>query len=115
MFKGSRSMITVTNRIFVKKGMGKKMAPMFAQPGPLQQFEGFQRVEVQVSEQSEEHDEMNVMMYWDSVETFEVWRSSDAFKASHKRPGNDSGESDQNSPVIKSQIVISEVVAEISK
>ena len=50
-------MIVVTNRICVKKGMGKKMAPMFTKEGPLQSFDGFEKVEVLVSEQ-EDHDEM---------------------------------------------------------
>ncbi|MEK4229991.1 heme oxygenase [Solibacillus sp. FSL H8-0538] len=108
-------MITVTNRIHVKKGMGMKMAPAFVQPGPLQQFEGFHKVEVTVSTQFEEYDEMNVVMYWDSLEVFEVWRASDAFKAAHKRPSEGSGEPDPNSPVIKSQIIISEVAGSISK
>lgn len=106
-------MITVTNRINVKKGMGEKMAPMFAQPGPLQEFEGFNKVEVLVSTQFEEHDEMQVIMYWDTEEQFAVWRESDAFKASHKRPA--SGEPDPNSPVISSQIVIAKVAAAIAK
>ena len=108
-------MITVNNRILVKKGMGMKMAPAFAQPGPLQQFEGFHKVEVNVSEQFEEHDEMNVMMYWDSVEAFEVWRSSYAINSAHKRPEKESSEPNPNAPLIKSTIVISEIAASISK
>ena len=106
-------MITVTNRIQVKKGMGEKMGPMFTQPGPLQEFDGFNKVEVLVSTQFEEYDEMEVIMYWDSKEQFEAWRSSDAFKQAHKRPEN--GEPDPNSPVIKSQIVIANLVSSIAK
>lgn len=106
-------MITVTNRIQVKKGMGEKMAPMFTQPGPLQEFEGFNKVEVLVSTQFEEYDEMQVIMYWDTQEQFEVWRASDAFKQSHKR--SEGGEPDPNSPVIGSQIVIAKVAASITK
>lgn len=106
-------MITVTNRIHVKKGMGEKMAPMFTKPGPLQTFEGFRRVEVLVSTQFEEYDEMSVVMYWEDEQSFEVWRESDAFKQAHNRPG--SGEPDPNSPVIKSQIITAKVAAEISK
>lgn len=108
-------MITVTNRIQVKKGMGMKMAPAFVQPGPLQEFEGFNKVEVSVSTQFEEYDEMNVVMYWDNKEGFEAWRSSDAFKAAHKRPATDSDEPNPNSPVIKSQIIVAEIAGSISK
>ncbi|MEO4052349.1 heme oxygenase [Solibacillus sp. CAU 1738] len=107
-------MITVTNRIQVKKGMAMKMAPNFTQPGPLQQYEGFHKVEVHVSTQFDEYDEMNVMMYWDSIEAFEVWRNSEDFKATHKRPSA-GDEPNPNSPLIKSLIVISEIASSISK
>lgn len=36
--KGGYFMYTVTNRIKVKKGLAKKMAPRFTQPGPLLTF-----------------------------------------------------------------------------
>lgn len=106
-------MITVTNRIQLKKGMGEKMAPMFTQPGPLQEFDGFEKVEVLVSTQFEDYDEMQVIMYWQNEEGFKAWRESDAFKAAHKRPNN--GEPDPNSPVIKSQIVIAKLVSSVAK
>lgn len=106
-------MITVTNRIQVKKGMGEKMAPMFTQPGPLQKFEGFEKVEVLVSTQFEEYDEMQVIMYWQNEEGFKAWRESDEFKAAHKRPQD--GEPDPNSPVIKSMIVTAKLAASIGK
>lgn len=110
-------MITVTNRIQVKKGFAEKMAPQFVQPGPLQEFEGFQKVEVLVSTQFEEYDEMSVVMYWDSKEKFAVWRESDAFKQSHKRPseGEGGGHHQGESPMLGSQIVIAEVAGTISK
>lgn len=104
-------MITVTNRIQVKKGFGKKMAPAFTSGKALLDFEGFQKVEVHVSTQYEEYDEMQVMMYWDTKEQFEVWRNSDAFKNAHKRDGGKS----EHSPVLNSEIVIAELAAESSK
>ena len=109
-------MITVTNRIKVKKGFAEKMAPKFVQPGPLQQFEGFQKVEVLVATQFEEYDEMSVVMYWDSKESFAVWRESDAFKESHKRPSEGQGHGEQgDSPMLGSEIIIAEVAGTISK
>lgn len=107
-------MITVTNRIKVKKGFAKMMAPKFAQPGPLQQFKGFEKVEVLIATQFEEYDEMSVVMYWDSKEDFAVWRESDAFKESHKRPEGGPGAQGE-SPMLGSEIVIAEVAASISK
>lgn len=101
-------MYTVSNRIKVKKGFGAKMAPAFTSGQELAAFEGFIKVEVNVSTQPEEHDEMNVMMYWDTLEQFEVWRASDAFKNAHKRDGS-GGHSE--SPVLSNEIVIAEVIS----
>lgn len=105
--KGELQMYTVTNRIKVKKGFAKKMAPRFTQSDTLKTFKGFKKVEVLVSTQFEDYDEMSVVMYWDTLEDFEVWRESDAFKAAHDRPkGND-----ENSPTIENLVVIAEVAA----
>ena len=104
-------MITVTNRIQVKKGFGTKMAPAFTSGKALLNFDGFQKVEVNVSTQYEEYDEMQVMMYWDTKEQFEVWRNSDEFKNAHNREDGNS----EHSPVIKSEIVIAEIVSVLTK
>ena len=103
------NMITVTNRINFKKGFAEKMAPMFTSNKDLLKYEGFHKVEVLVSTQNEEYDEMQVVMYWDSQEAFAVWRNSDDFKNSHK--GGGSGES----PVLGSQIIIAEVASTLVK
>ena len=50
-------------------------------------------------------------MYWETLEDFQEWRNSDAFKAAHKRPAD--GEPNPNSPIIGSEIIISEVVSSI--
>ncbi|MED3660707.1 heme oxygenase [Ureibacillus sp. FSL K6-8385] len=100
-------MYTVTNRIKVKKGFAKKMAPRFTQPGPLLTFKGFRKVEVLVSEQFEDYDEMSVVMYWDTLEDFKAWRDSETFREAHKRPGNGGGES----PTIDNVVVIAEVAS----
>ncbi|MEK4424666.1 heme oxygenase [Solibacillus sp. FSL K6-1523] len=108
-------MITVTNRIKVKKGMAMKLAPNFVKPGPLQQFEGFEKVDVLVSTQFEEYDEMSVVMYWATKENFEAWRESDAFKESHKRPAAGAHGEQAESPMLGAQIVVAEVAASVSK
>lgn len=102
-------MFVITNRIKTKKGFASHMAPAFTKDSQVQQFEGFIKTEVLVSSDNEEFDELNVNMYWDSLENFKVWRESDAFKNAHKRP---SGSSDTTeSPLLGSEIVISEVVS----
>lgn len=109
-------MIVVTNRIEVKKGFGKKMAPNFTRPTGLDQFKGFVKVEVLVAE-NESSDEMSVNMFWESMEDFQVWRNSDEFKAAHKRedgPKQEGGHphgGEGESPIIGSKLVIAEVAA----
>ena len=105
-------MISVTNRMQVKKGFGMEMAPAFTSGKALLNYEGFHKIEVNVSTQHEEYDEMQVMMHWDTKEHFEVWRNSDDFKNSHKRDGNAKPE---HSPVIKSEIIIAEIAAVLTK
>ena len=85
------------------------MAPALTSNKALTNYEGFHKVEVLVSTQNEEYDEMQVVMYWDSQEAFAVWRNSDDFKNSHK--GGGSGES----PVLGSQIIIAEVASTLVK
>ena len=115
MKRGIPFMIVVTNRIEVKKGFGKKMAPNFARPTGLDKFKGFVKVEVLVAE-NEQSDEMSVNMFWESLEDFQVWRNSDEFKAAHKRDDAKEGQSHphaskEESPIIGSKLVIAEVAA----
>lgn len=105
-------MISVTNRIQVKKGFGEKMAPAFTSGKALLEWDGFHKVEVNVSTQFEEYDEMQVMMYWDTKEQFEAWRNSDDFKNAHKRDG---GGNSEHSPVISNQIIIAEIASVLTK
>lgn len=100
-------MFTVTNRILVKKGMGHKMAPAFTSSKSLFNWEGFNKVEVNVCTAPEEHDEMNVMMYWNTLENFEAWKNSDDFRNTHNREKSDNA----NSPIISNRIVVSEIVS----
>lgn len=104
-------MIVVCNRIRVKAGMGEKMAPMFTQPGPLQQFAGFHKVEVLVAALAD-CDELNVNMYWQDEASFQQWRDSDAFKQAHRRP---EGQSPADSPVLGSQLLTLKLAASIAK
>ncbi|AQQ54833.1 heme oxygenase [Planococcus lenghuensis] len=103
-------MYVVTNRIRTKKGFAEKMAPRFAKPGPLQEMDGFVKVEVTVRDNVEEHDELNVNMYWETLENFEAWKNSDTFREAHKG-GRPSGEGGGESPMLGSELVIAKVAA----
>lgn len=101
-------MIIVTNRIKVKKGMGARMAPGFTAPGPLDSTPGIKKVEVLLTQNLEDYDELNVNMYWENLDAFTAWRNSDAFKSAHKKPDPDSK---QESPIIGSEIITYEVAS----
>ncbi|WP_019243340.1 MULTISPECIES: heme oxygenase [Bacillus] len=104
-------MVIVTNRIRVKKGMGAVMAPNFTAPGPLDSFEGFVKVEVLLTQNLTDYDELNVNMYWENLESFTAWRNSDVFKAAHKRPEPNSEEAKKESPILGSEIITYEVAS----
>ncbi|PQP86441.1 heme oxygenase [Paenibacillus sp. AR247] len=104
-------MIVVTNRIKVKKGMGAVMAPSFTAPGPLDTFEGFVKVEVLLTQNLTDYDELNVNMYWENMDSFTAWRNSDTFKSAHKRPEPGSEASNKESPILGSEITTYEVAS----
>jgi heme oxygenase (staphylobilin-producing) len=104
-------MFIVSNRIKVKKGFAERMAPRFTSNESLKQFDGFVKTEVAIARDFEEYDEMSVNMFWENLEGFKAWRESDAFKAAHKRPEAKEGEAPKESPMLGSEIVISEIVS----
>ena len=110
-------MIIVANKIKVKKGMGAVMAPGFTAPGPLDTTEGFVKVEVLLTQNLTDYDELNVNMYWENLDNFTAWRNSDAFKSAHKRPEPSSDAAKKESPIIESELVTYEIasVKEIAK
>ena len=100
-------MIVVTNKIKTKLGFAKKMAPSFTRSEALKKMDGFVKVEVTITQNLTEYDQLNVSMYWENLENFMAWKNSDAFKEAHKRP--EAGEEKQESPVLGSEVVVAEV------
>lgn len=87
------------------------MAPFFTKPSDLQKMDGFVKVEVLITKNLKEYDELNVNMYWNSIEDFKRWRNSDAFKEAHTGPENSS----EVSPILGSEIIISEIASTLEK
>lgn len=104
-------MLIVTNRIKTKIGMAAKMAPGFTKANGLEKTKGFVKVEVLLTQNLTEYDELNVNMYWDNLESFTAWRNSDGFKAAHKRPEPGSAEEKAESPILGSEIIMYEVAS----
>lgn len=104
-------MIVVTNRIKTKLGMAARMAGRFTQGNDLDTMKGFVKVEVLLTQNLTEYDELNVNMYWKDMESFQTWKNSDAFKKAHKRPEPGSEESKQESPLLGNEIIVYEVAS----
>ncbi|MFS0784015.1 heme oxygenase [Bacillus sp. 1P06AnD] len=104
-------MIVVTNRIKVKQGMAEKMAGSFTKPGALQSMDGFVKVEVLITKNLPDYDELNVNMYWENMEGFTAWRQSDSFKEAHKRPDPQSDEAKKESPILGSELLMYDVAS----
>lgn len=104
-------MLVVTNRIKVIKGMGAAMAPSFTASGSLDTTEGLVKVEVLLTQNLSDYDELNVNMYWESIEHFTAWKNSDSFKASHKRPETGSEAPQKKSPILGSELITYEVAS----
>ncbi|UOB20853.1 heme oxygenase [Macrococcus armenti] len=103
-------MYIVTNRIKMKKGFAEKMAPMFTKGGAIQQLKGFNKIETWSIQNLEEHDELYVNTWWDTLEDFEAWKTSDAFKQAHSRGGD---KPQGESPMLGSELVIAKLETEI--
>ena len=103
-------MYTVSNHFTVKKGFASRMATAFTSQEELTTFEGFQKVEVMLNSTPEEHDELYVQMYWDTLEHFEAWKASDHFKKSHDRERA----ANPNSPILSNRVIIAEIVSTLT-
>ncbi|WP_323703944.1 heme oxygenase [Mammaliicoccus sp. Dog046] len=101
-------MYIVTNRIKMKSGYAEKLAPMFTKGGALQEMKGFIKVETWNIQGIDENDELHVNMWWETLEDFDVWKNSDAFKQAHQR-GGDSNKEKGESPMLGSELVIAKV------
>ena len=80
-------MFVVTNRITVKKGYAKQMAPNFTKGGPIESLKGFEGIEVWQIDKDDYSEDMYVNSWWETEEDFKNWVNSDVFKQAHKNTG----------------------------
>lgn len=106
-------MYIVTNRIKMKKGYAEKMAPMFTQGGAIESLKGFIKIETWSVEGLEDVDQLYVNTWWETLEDFEAWKTSDAFKQAHARGSarKEAGES----PMLGSELVIQKLQTHVGK
>lgn len=76
-------MVIVTNVSQITKGSGDKLIERFNKVGKVEGMEGFLGLEVMLTENTKEYDEVTVSTRWESKEAFQAWTKSEAFRESH--------------------------------
>lgn len=91
--KEDKKMIVVTNTIQIKKGHAHAVAERFSNPKGVHTMPGFIRMELLLTENTEENDELKVVTTWENRESFEGWVNSDSFKQAHahRKPSPEQG------------------------
>ncbi|WP_337103204.1 heme oxygenase [Paenibacillus sp. YIM B09110] len=77
------TMVIVTNVSQITKGNGVKLIERFNRIGKVEGMKGFLGLEVMLTENTKEYDEVTVSTRWESKADFQAWTRSEAFRESH--------------------------------
>ncbi|MEK0313476.1 heme oxygenase [Cohnella sp. 56] len=77
------SMVIVTNTSHIKPGNAHKLIERFDKIGKVENMEGFLGLEVLLTENTKDYEEVTVVTRWNRKEDFQAWTRSGAFKESH--------------------------------
>lgn len=77
-------MLVQTRTIKVQSGYADKIVERFSQGGPVTKREGFIDLTVMVNRKKQDHDEVMVMIRWESVEAWKNWEKSDEHIQGHR-------------------------------
>jgi len=77
------TMIIVTNVSQISKGEGEKLVERFDRVGKVEEMAGFLGLEVLLTQNLKEYDEVSIVTRWQSREDFNNWTKSEAFRESH--------------------------------
>ncbi|AXI01225.1 hypothetical protein DV702_00455 [Sporosarcina sp. PTS2304] len=91
--------MTAINTIFVEKGKGEQITSRFAKAKAVHTFEGFIRMEVLLSEEHEERDEVKVCTTWEDRKFFDDWLHSRENVSAHN-----SKASSEPSPILGNEV-----------
>lgn len=78
-------MLIQTRTVVVQKGNADQVVERFSKPGPMDEMPGLIDKSVMVNRKKQEHEEVMVMIRWESVEAWKNWEKSDAHIAGHKQ------------------------------
>jgi ABC-type cobalamin/Fe3+-siderophores transport systems, ATPase components len=81
--KEESSMVIVTNVSQITKGSGMLLIERFNKAGKVEGMKGFLGLEVMLTENTKEYDEVTVSTRWETKEDFQAWTKSEAFRESH--------------------------------
>jgi iron complex transport system ATP-binding protein len=82
-YEEDATMIIVTNTSHITKGNGDKLIERFDRIGKVEGMEGFLGLEVLLTQNTAEYDEVSVVTRWNSKDDFQAWTRSEAFRESH--------------------------------
>lgn len=77
-------MFVMTRTMVIEKGNSDKVIARFSQEGAIDQMEGLVDISVMVNRKSQEHEEVLVVIRWESQEAWKNWEKSDAHIQGHK-------------------------------
>lgn len=77
-------MLIQTRIIVVEKGKADKVVERFSQPRAVDEMEGLIDISVSVNKAKKEHEEVMVMIRWESEEAWKNWEKSDAHIQGHR-------------------------------
>nr|WP_138755806.1 heme oxygenase [Paenibacillus sinopodophylli] len=82
-YEEDATMIIVTNVSQITKGNGDKLIERFDRVGKVEGMEGFLGLEVLLTQNTKEFDEVSIVTRWNSKDDFQAWTKSEAFRESH--------------------------------
>lgn len=82
-YEEDATMIIVTNTSHITKGNGDKLIERFDKVGKVEAMEGFLGLEVLLTQNTKEYDEVSIVTRWNSKDDFQAWTRSEAFRESH--------------------------------
>jgi heme oxygenase (staphylobilin-producing) len=78
------AVLVQTRSIVVEKGHADKIVERFSKEGAVDSMEGLMDISVMVNKNKKEHEEVLVMIRWESEEAWKNWEKSDAHIQGHR-------------------------------
>ncbi|KGE20108.1 antibiotic biosynthesis monooxygenase [Paenibacillus wynnii] len=77
-------MLIQTRTIVVEKGNADQVVDRFTQKSPIDSMEGLLDKTVMVNKRKQDHEEVVVMIRWESIEAWKNWEKSDVHIQGHR-------------------------------